>query len=507
MPSRTCSLRGNTSPVYSSRSVSWRSSPSRLRGGILLCLALGGCESLGQLRHLSRVSATPQAGNAAPAILAPFRADAEITRASEWESRRAPLLRAVFLEEQYGIQPDFHEVSASTPQVIDDNAFHGKARLEQVTLTIRTRFGEGKWRETPMRVLIARPKAATGSVPVILKMNYCPFSEVFRHEGAPGPEFKFEGPELRYSVRVTCQTKGFRPAAWILDYSLGRYHVAPPVEMMITRGYAFAAINPFDFVADADQLSKIQLEWLSNGAPPETRWGALSAWAFQFSRAVDYLSTDSGLDASRIAVYGHSRYGKAALLAGALDPRIGAVIAHQAGRGGPALSASTQGEPLAQMIADYPNWLSPAFSAAQNEARARDFDQHQLLALLAPRPVLLGHGRRDSWSDPQGAFRAAKGANPVFALYGASGLSAKRLNQFKPADSLSFWFRGGTHGEVREDWPAFLKFLDAHFRDAHFRDAHFRDAHFRDAHFRDAHFMPPRTPVTAALSQIPTPPR
>jgi hypothetical protein len=90
-------------------------------------------------------------------------------------------------------------------------------------------------------------------------------------------------------------------------------------------------------------------------------------------------------------------------------------------------------------------------------------DQQALLALIAPRPVLLGNARRDVWSDPAGAFRAAKAADAVYELYGAKGLTAKKLDQFDPSAELSFWIRPGTHGVVKEDWPAFLEFLRAHF--------------------------------------------
>ena len=89
-------------------------------------------------------------------------------------------------------------------------------------------------------------------------------------------------------------------------------------------------------------------------------------------------------------------------------------------------------------------------------------DQHMLLALIAPRPALLGNARRDVWSDPNGAFRAAQGADPVYELLGSGGLSQQRLDQWRPEADIAFWLRPGTHGVVKEDWPAFLDFLDAH---------------------------------------------
>lgn len=89
-------------------------------------------------------------------------------------------------------------------------------------------------------------------------------------------------------------------------------------------------------------------------------------------------------------------------------------------------------------------------------------DQHALIALIAPRPIFLGNARRDVWSDPNGAFRAVQGASPVYKLYNKQGLNKDKLKPFNPDSDISFYIRPGTHGVVKEDWPAFLDFLDAH---------------------------------------------
>ena len=215
---------------------------------------------------------------------------------------------------------------------------------------------------------------------------------------------------------------------------------------------------------DDRQYGAAQLELLSEGHDADTGWGSLAAWAFQYSRGIDYLETDPTLDPKRMAIYGHSRFGKAVLVAGAMDPRIDAVIAHQSGRGGAALFASEKGEPIEKMMAAYPHWLNNAYAARLERGGALPFDQHHVLALLAPRPVLLGHGRRDGWADPDGSFRAAKGASPAYQLYGKDGLTAERLGDFDPTADIAYLMRPGTHGETKEDWEAFFKFLDAHFK-------------------------------------------
>ncbi len=429
----------------------------------LMILAFSGCQHLGQLKNLTNVALDPNGAPAQPAVLAEFENDPVVTSAGGWRDRRVPILRETFQRDLYGYFPDESEIVVGDVQLLDDNAYGGLATIELVPLTIRTRFGEGEWVERTIRLALAKPKAATKPSPVILKMSFCPFNETFRHDGLPNGQAEIVLPERTGKTNVSCVIKGFSPLERLQSYALGRYHVSPPIKEMIERGYAYAEINVLDYIVDASNLGSLQLELLSRGHNEDTSWGALAAWASQFSRAVDYLDTDEELDAERTAIYGHSRYAKAALVAGAFDDRIDAVIAHQSGRGGAALTRSVVGEPTSEMTATYHDWFSTAYTKRTQNSKELPFDQHQLIALLAPRPVLLGNARRDKWSDPNGAFRAAQGANPAYELFGSEGLTTERLNEFDPDADIAFWIRPGTHGEVKEDWSAFLEFLDAHF--------------------------------------------
>ncbi len=429
-----------------------------------LTAALAVCGLAGCVSTLARVELTPNGSVAAPPALAAFEGGARVTTPDDWRTQRAPVLREVFQRDVYGYFPDDFEVEAGEPQLIDAAAYDGLGRVELIPLTVRTRFDGGEWVETTIRLVVAKPNHVEGPAPVILKMDYCPYAQAFRIDDLPGGESEITLNGETRTVAITCGAKGFSPINSALWYSLGRYHISPPIPEMLERGYAYAAINSLDYVPDSGRLAPPRLQELSEGRDPETAWGALAAWAFQYSRAIDHLETDAALDPSRMAIYGHSRYGKAALVAGAFDERIDAVISHQSGRAGAALFQSEVGEPIEDLTSTYPTWLSRGFNArAEDGAPALSVDQHQLIALLAPRPVLLGHARRDSWSDPNSAFRAAQGADPVYELMGADGLTVDRLDDFDPAADIAFWIRGGTHGEVREDWPAFFDFLDAHF--------------------------------------------
>ena len=246
----------------------------------------------------------------------------------------------------------------------------------------------------------------------------------------------------------------------VFGYFFGRYITTPPIADIMRRGYSLAVIFPTEFVPDSDSRAPDALNRIYANQDPATRTRAIMAWAHQFSELSAYLKTAHGF--SRTIAYGHSRYGKAALVAGAYDSTIDAVIAHQSGTGGASLFKDGTGESIAQITENYSHWFADKLRDYAETPTALPFDQHQLLALIAPRPVLLGNARRDVWSDPNGAFRSAEAASAVYALYGSDGLTQDKLTAFNPQADLAFWMRPGTHGVVKEDWPAFLDFLDAH---------------------------------------------
>ena len=452
---------------------------------VLACIGCASCISIDGVDQLGNVSLTPTEAAASPPVLATFEGDGAVTTPEDWQTRRAPLLREAIQRDLYGFQPDKVEMVETVSEQVSDSAYGGIAVLDAVTLTVRFSFEGGEAIERDIRLAVAKPKNATGPVPVILKMDTCPFDEGYQDQSLPGggrqltlpvsaipadqlpdplPDELVGADTFETTVTATCKGQGGGLVSGLVQYSLGRYHDTPPVQEAVEQGYAFASINILDFVLDGGRYGGAQLELMSKGADPDTAWGSLAAWAFQYSRGIDYLETDPALDPERMAIYGHSRFGKATLVAGALDPRIDMVIAHQSGRSGAALFASEKGEPIGEMVANYPQWLNKAYAARLERGETLPFDQHHVLALLAPRPVLLGHGRRDGWADPDGAFRAAIGANPAYALYGEDGFTGDTLRDFEPSDDIAYWMRGGTHGETKEDWEAFFEFLDAHFK-------------------------------------------
>jgi hypothetical protein len=163
---------------------------------------------------------------------------------------------------------------------------------------------------------------------------------------------------------------------------------------------------------------------------------------------------------------GHSRLGKTALLAGAFDERIALVIPHQAGCGGSAPSRSKVGESVKAINKSFPHWFDGAFKQFNDEPARLPFDQNCLVALCAPRPVLLSNAVEDTWANPAGQFQILQAADPVYRLLGVDGLDAKQMPELgKLVDSrLGFFMRAGKHSMTREDWRIFIAFADHHLR-------------------------------------------
>lgn len=242
----------------------------------------------------------------------------------------------------------------------------------------------------------------------------------------------------------------------VLTYFFGRYIVAPPYEDIIDRGYGIVVMHPPNYLADKAELGSSQLVTMFGDRAD--RPGALTVWASLMTALADDLKAEAPIRPT-IAL-GHSRYGKTALLAAAYGDSIDGAVAHQSGTAGASLMRDKAGESIKDLVTNYPHWLVPSASQFSGNPKSLPTDAHALLAFIAPKPIFLGNARRDVWSDPEGAFQAAKWASQNTTQV----FSAVRLDDFKPEDDIAIWTRPGTHGVVKEDWPAFLDFMDAHFK-------------------------------------------
>ena len=354
-----------------------------------------------------------------------------------WRETSAPAFREAFQREIYGEMPDLGEARVTERRELALEALPF-AHVE----TWRVELGETGRR---FNMLVVSPPDADGPRPVIVMELFC------------GPRAAVPGRPEAIPAALTREFKGCEGGGWaepIVTFILGRYINGPPFEMALRHGYALALFYPGDVVADDGELAPETLAEIG-GTP---RAGALAVWARLYSKAYDVVAADSRFDASRIAIWGHSRHGKAALLAGAFDHRFWAVIAHQSGRFGASPTESTRGESRAKILEHYAYWFAPDLT----ETSPLSVDQHVLIALNAPVPVLFGNGSGDFWSDPSGAWRAIQAADPVYEMLGSRGFDQPSAGEPDFSADLVWMQRPGGHGVTTRDWRAFLSFLDAH---------------------------------------------
>ncbi|MGN0851987.1 MAG: family 16 glycoside hydrolase [Kiritimatiellia bacterium] len=248
-----------------------------------------------------------------------------------------------------------------------------------------------------------------------------------------------------------------------------------PVEEIVARGYAAIAFSNGDVAPDCD-FGNTQGVFACYEKPVRYRnralWGTLRAWAWGASRVMDWIESEPLLDAAHVAVVGHSRGGKTALIAGVFDPRFAMVCANDSGCGGAKLNhldlpASEHYHDLEEV---FPYWFCRAFARMAGHEDQAACDQHQWLALVAPRLLAVGSATQDSWAGPAGEYWAAKLASPAWGFYGMKGLEG---TDFPPpgrqlmSDGVSYHLRDGVHDLTLEDWNAYLDFAEAH----HWRDA------------------------------------
>lgn len=350
-------------------------------------------------------------------------------------------LKGLLQDTLYGAWPEGLPVSFGDWRVIVPDYLDGRGTLEEIDITIGADAGARTF-----QLVAAFPYGAV-QAPVVIAQTFGSNCATFPEQ----PVTSMDGDP--------CTVRDYGPiVSFIVSAVFGEYIAEAPVGLYFDAGFAYASFHASDFIPDDDDEAGPAIAGLGGAPNPGS---ALMAWAYAFSGAITALEADTRVDNRRMAVLGHSRHGKAALLAAAWDERIDAVIAHQSGFGGAALSRSPSGERLDRMVAQYPHWLAPTAATYAADPETLPFDQHHLLALVAPRPLFLGNARRDVWSDPNSSYRAAIAASEVWKAFGETGLKDD-ITHFDPAADIAFFLRPGGHSVVDDDVEAFLGFLSAH---------------------------------------------
>ena len=365
-----------------------------------------------------------------PEVLKTFEGD-PIDSPQAWMEHREDLLQ-VFREQVYGIRAGEPEWMDFRLLDEDPYAMGGVATLKRI-LIITSLYQ----RDFRFELTLLVPNEREGPVPLFLLMNN-------------------RSPNHTAPTRARVERFDF----W-------------PVEAVIDRGYGIAAIQNAQLAPDNEETYREGVMRLLDYSGDQPRagnaWGALAAWGWGASRAMDYFETDPDIDAERIAVIGHSRGGKAALWAGAEDTRFSLVISNNSGCGGASISRRKYGETIADMNRRFPHWFAPNFHAYSGEGiKDLPVDQHQLIALIAPRAVYVGSADEDLWADPRGEFMALAHASPVYELFGGKRIEPSTMpasDDYLHTSHQGYHLRPGDHNLTGYDWDRYMDFADKLFRD------------------------------------------
>jgi len=368
-----------------------------------------------------------------PALLVSQKGNTISTK-QQWEKERRPEIKDLFESQMYGKIPGKLKISSVKVLETDNQALNGKAIRKQVKLTFT---GNGK--ELSVEMLMYLPKAKKSFVTFLgynFNGNHSTIDDTAVHMAKAwnGPSMKRAGESARW-----------------------------PIENIIAAGCGVATMYYWDIAPDRNDFSigVYPLLYQPNQIRPAAdEWGALAAWAWGLSRALDYLETDKNVDAKKVAVIGHSRLGKAAIWAGALDQRFAAVISNCSGCGGAAISRNKEGETIGKLNERFPMWPCANFQKYSNNEAALPFDQHMLLAMVAPRPLYVASASEDLWASPKNEYLSAVYASEAYKLYGLKGLESKEFPKVEQPilSRVSHHIRNGKHDILLYDWENYIKF-------------------------------------------------
>jgi hypothetical protein len=380
---------------------------------------------------------------------------AKVTDAAAWKSKRRPELLELFAREVYGRTPGGRPEKMHWAVTSEDRAaLGGKAVRKEVTVWFTEKKDGPK-----MHLLIYQPADRPGARtkwPTFLGLNFYGNQSVNADPAITMSQaWMRTNPQNKIvNNRATEGTRGVSASSW-------------NIETVISRGYATATVYYGDLCEDrVEGMTSGVATLFSTGSTEERApdaWGAIGIWAWGLSRAMDYLSSDPEIDGKRVALHGHSRLGKAALWAGAQDERFAYVISNNSGAGGAALSMRDYGETVEVLNTAFPHWFARNFRKYNGRENTLPVDQHELIALVAPRPIHVASAEDDKWADPRGEFLAAKHAEPVYALFKKKGLGVMDLppvNQPVLGDVMAYHLRTGKHAINEYDWARYLDFGD-----------------------------------------------
>lgn len=368
----------------------------------------------------------PQPENV-PDLMTTFKGE-KVSSAEIWEKVRAPELLETFKREVYGRRPvERPDNLRFEPLEPDTEMMDGKAVRKRVRISYSGKYGDGAF-------------AVTAFIPKCAK---------------PVPAFL-----------LICN----REPAENIDPSRKRKSGFWPAEEIVERGYAAITFWNGDLAPDWNTGCRQGVFTCFEPfmvRRPNDAWGTLAAWAWGASRVMDWIETVSAINSRRVAVVGHSRGGKTALVTGVYDKRFAMVCSNDSGCSGAKLNhiALPRSESVAVIMRHFPYWFCPNYTMIVNREKEWCVDQHCFLALVAPRLLCVASATEDKWAGPEGEYHSARLASPAWELYGKKGLVSEAFPApEKPLQKgcVSYHLRTGKHNLTPYDWHRYMDFADRH---------------------------------------------
>lgn len=366
----------------------------------------------------------------------------EVKTVKEWQKRREQIIQ-LFKENVYGNVPS--DNLKFTYKVIQENdhALGDKAIEKQAVVYI------GK---TKVNLLMYFPKQNKKSYPIFLGYNFCGNQSII-----PDPNILIN---KNWANPVTCakptDPKGTIVDAHFTDKARGFNSRRFDLNSIIANGYGLVTAYYGDIAPD--NAEKLYTN-VSKSIKDYKKYSAISLWAWGLINISNALKQEPLVNQKEIIVFGHSRLGKTALWAAALDQKFAMVISNDSGTGGASLSRRNYGETLYSINTEFTYWFTSKFKEYNKDTNALPVDQHMLLDLIAPRPLYVASAEDDQWADPKGAFLATKATAPVYKLYGENvNLPKSQPKVNNPVIGIvSYHIRTGGHDLTSYDWQQYIK--------------------------------------------------
>lgn len=389
-----------------------------------------------------------------------------ITSLAEWQTIRRPELLKFYQEKLYGfVPPRPDEIRFELTGQREDALNNLAVRKE---ITIRCSMKDGRGMSFPF--LLYLPKKTSSKVPVFVTMNFYGNHTASREEDIPVADHWLPH-QWREQFQTQEQRMRFRGSRELADRAWQDGCIEG-----LRRGYAVGTFcyeclmpdNGYHFEHSVYQLFHDELDYQSE----QRDYGSIGAWTWGVSRVIDCLEQEPLIDASRIAVAGHSRLGKTALWAGVTDERIALTIANNSGCCGAKLFHRDFGETLRFMAYWRPFWYSLGIQEYADREFELPVDQHELIGMIAPRLVYIGSASEDYGADPKGEFLAAWHAGRIYELYGLKGLDCPEKypapGTILHTGAVGYHLRSGPHAFTFYDWQRYFEYADRHFYPSQF---------------------------------------